>query len=66
MMVAPLRTPGLFFGDEADRLLAGRRLRAEQHRREAVQRHAFRAIDDRGRKIFVAQPGDPLRELPAE
>ena len=57
---------GLFVGDHLHGLLARPVLRADQHGREALQRHPFGAIDHFGRKLFVAQACDPFRELPAD
>ena len=66
MMVAPLRTPASSSMMSFTACCAVRRPRAEEHRREAVERDALGAIDHGGREIFVAQTDDPLRELPAE
>jgi hypothetical protein len=53
----------LLVRDELHGLPSGRRLRADEHGREAVQRDTLGAIDDGRREILVAQRGDPLREL---
>src|SRR5207237_3542942 len=58
--------PGFLLAHELPRLAAARRQRAEQHRREAVERDALGAVDHVGREIVVAESNDPLRKLPAE
>ena len=63
MMVAPLRTPA---SSSVMKLIAccpAGQLRAEQRRRQTVQRQPLRAVDHGGRQILVPQRGDPPREL---
>ena len=46
--------PDFVVADELHRLLAAGGLRAEEHRRQAVQRDALGAIDHRGGEIVIA------------
>jgi hypothetical protein len=62
----PVTNAAFFVDDHLHGLLAGFRLRADQHGSEGVKRHPFRAVDDFRRKVFETQCRDPLGELSAE
>ena len=57
---------GFFARDERHGALSRRQLRTDKRRCEVLQRQALDAIDDRGGKILVSQPGNPPRELSAK
>ena len=60
----PSATTCFFLAHEVKRLSRGRHRGADERRRQRLQGHSLRAIDDRARQVLVAQARDPAGKLP--
>ena len=58
--------PRFFPADKTDRVATWLGLRADQYRRQALQRDAFRAIDHCQRQVVIRETGHPSCKLAAE